>query len=549
MNSLDMDAFDLQAHGPKKVKTQQRDIIKKPESNAVIGDFIGTGDNLGLPDKLAFLASYGELFVAIVGDKGNGKSLLMQCLVAELDGLCPSALFEGEGLESADILPHLGQCFKLRNHLKRRPVGISSLAEYAENLTVQGKRPVIIVDNAHKITDSVLKNILIVAEKTGLGLVLFGAQALLKRRSYKAFARRFYCCQLDRLSNDELRSYIQRRSDENIQLSESQLDDILYKSEGLPQRVDKLVDDLLEVPDGRLGLPLMHMSVLVVLGLVLIGVWIFDDGAGLENDITSLSKLVGFVTAPDRSAVVDKKLPEPVKERGVIDLMTDGETDEADLDYKRAAKEPENIEQTGNEARRLAELSLASPTVEFIVEPANAGQIGQNSSQLGSTAVVEGDTGNTDVLGLLSLKKNIPPINPPVDDAIDGTVDGTVVGTNVGITNDTTDAAVAVVLANKTPARARQKNWILSAKATDYTLQLMGSYSEDRVLEFIKSQPDSEQFAYFETLHRNAIWFVLTVGQYQNRQQALDAIVQLPDSLRAQEPWARSVASIRAALN
>jgi septal ring-binding cell division protein DamX len=93
----------------------------------------------------------------------------------------------------------------------------------------------------------------------------------------------------------------------------------------------------------------------------------------------------------------------------------------------------------------------------------------------------------------------------------------------------------------------RQKNWLSEAQDSDYTLQLMGSHNEDRVQEFIQAQ-GAGNFAYFETKLRNQSWYVLTVGQYQNREEALLAIRRLPPDLQAQKPWARNVASIRAAL-
>ena len=93
-----------------------------------------------------------------------------------------------------------------------------------------------------------------------------------------------------------------------------------------------------------------------------------------------------------------------------------------------------------------------------------------------------------------------------------------------------------------------QRNWISEAKGTDYTLQLMGSHSESSIVAFIEAQGATDEFAYFQTKHRNEFWYVLTVGQYQGRDQALAAIAHLPPVLQAQKPWARSVASIRAAI-
>jgi DamX protein len=93
--------------------------------------------------------------------------------------------------------------------------------------------------------------------------------------------------------------------------------------------------------------------------------------------------------------------------------------------------------------------------------------------------------------------------------------------------------------------RVPQSNWMLSPPDAVYTLQLMGSHSEARALALIEKQRSGQEFGYVEAKYRNQPWFVLTLGQYPDRDHALRAIEHLLPSLRTQKPWARSVASIR----
>ncbi|MFT5208934.1 MAG: DamX protein [Flavobacterium sp.] len=99
------------------------------------------------------------------------------------------------------------------------------------------------------------------------------------------------------------------------------------------------------------------------------------------------------------------------------------------------------------------------------------------------------------------------------------------------------------------PEKALVTNkWIMDAALTDYTLQVMGSSNENRIREFISAQEGGNAFTYYETTRQDQSWFVLTVGRYQNRDEALAAIDNLPPNIQSQLPWARNVASIQSAL-
>ncbi len=75
-----------------------------------------------------------------------------------------------------------------------------------------------------------------------------------------------------------------------------------------------------------------------------------------------------------------------------------------------------------------------------------------------------------------------------------------------------------------------------------------GSHSEARILELIKAQGNDEAFAYFETKYRNQSWYVLTAGQFGNRDSALTAIAKLSPGLQAHKTPGKKPGSIREAL-
>ena len=64
----------------------------------------------------------------------------------------------------------------------------------------------------------------------------------------------------------------------------------------------------------------------------------------------------------------------------------------------------------------------------------------------------------------------------------------------------------------------------------------------------MKAQAGLTELGYFETEHEGRPWFVVTQGAYANRTQAQQAVARLPEALRKQQPWPRSMGSIQQSL-
>lgn len=424
---------------------------------------------------------------------------------------------------------------------KRRPVNIKVLSDLVRDLAIEGKKPVLIVDDACRLKDRVLKEVLVTSERCGLGLVLFSTKLLKKRQSFKAFARRIYICELDQMTDQDLRSYLRRRHDEDLQFSEVQLDNILSQSGGIPLKIDRLVDDLMDSPRRRLGVPLMHMSVIVVLIFVLIAGWNYENQARESDQVEPLTIRAheGF---------------------NAIRLGAESFEHEVNVQETIATETAQELE-SGKVTRMVTTPKINLPTIETpdskVAGPSTKLTTKNVTKDLvvtknettektgpSVTSGVEADSANTTSANIFSeniSSENTPSPNPaPANPASAHPKKPLFVSQSELRPLEQTTGNMG--------KRNRQRNWILEAKGTDYTLQLMGSYSEAAILQLIESQGNDDAFAYFETKHRNQPWYVLTVGQYKDRESALLAISSLPPNLQSQKPWARSVASIRAAL-
>jgi len=89
---------------------------------------------------------------------------------------------------------------------------------------------------------------------------------------------------------------------------------------------------------------------------------------------------------------------------------------------------------------------------------------------------------------------------------------------------------------------------ILALAPTEYTIQLMGSRTHDRIEKLMVEVAAEDQFMLFETIHKKEPWVVLLYGHFKDRQGALVAESKLHPDLRKLNPWIRRVADIQQTL-
>lgn len=97
--------------------------------------------------------------------------------------------------------------------------------------------------------------------------------------------------------------------------------------------------------------------------------------------------------------------------------------------------------------------------------------------------------------------------------------------------------------AQRQPSQSAQ--WLLKQKPANYTIQLMASYDGNDLSEHIRNNSIESQTALFETSRNTRRWHVLTYGIYTSAGAARAAIAKLPNELRHNTPWVRSIESVQ----
>lgn len=76
----------------------------------------------------------------------------------------------------------------------------------------------------------------------------------------------------------------------------------------------------------------------------------------------------------------------------------------------------------------------------------------------------------------------------------------------------------------------------------NYTIQLLAGRNKPDIERFIRVHQIKGKATIFRT---NPRWYVLAVGEYQDRSQAMQAIVKLPNELIKLKPWVRSLSKLQ----
>ncbi|MCK1792928.1 SPOR domain-containing protein, partial [Pseudomonas violetae] len=106
-------------------------------------------------------------------------------------------------------------------------------------------------------------------------------------------------------------------------------------------------------------------------------------------------------------------------------------------------------------------------------------------------------------------------------------------------------AAVATAKPAEKPAAAKGAGgtWYAGQPTSNYVVQILGTSSEASAQNFVKEQ--GGEYRYFKKVLNGKPLYVITYGNFANRDAAVSAIKALPAKVQAGKPWPRTVASVQ----
>lgn len=373
-------------------------------------------------------------------------------------------------------------------------------SEHVKKYIEDNKQPVLIIDDAHRLHNNVLDELLKLKHHVGLqssrslGLVLASEPALQTQLSeleqINAAATQIYQINIRSLDEKQCKEYINFRidkagSDRNVILDDEKINEIYTQSKGLPKLINKLARENISKLCDENTSPIetankLKSSPATRLGLILAGL------VGLA---------VLFAAISNKSDNTDETLPLDLNQPKI-------EKDLAKTDKQNSAK-TESVKEPKNKAdnKNIASIEKQkTPINKPYVAPLVLGPLLDNNPKTEAKKDKQGE-----ITEKVNSTQTSATENKPIK---------------------LTDTSAL-----------NTSDWILKQNPNAYTIQVVASPNEKNLLDFVKKNSLNENTAYYKKTSSDKSWFVLVHGIYSSREKAISGIETLSDSLKKNTPY------------
>lgn len=498
--------------------------------------------------QLHHLARYSQLLLVVTGPHGSGKTLLRQALVASTNKQSVQSVVvsaRGAG-DAAGILRQIAQSLNVVQ------AEVRSLLAQIVQLALVGQEVYVLVDDAEQLDESALEALLALAAGTPEGrphVFLFGEASLIpKLDNLELEEERFHVIELAPYNEEETREYLAQRltgAGKGIELlSATQISDIHEYADGWPGNInqvarDSMIEAMLASRSGTkkagFSLPKKHLLALSVIAVAVVAAIFMqsrphtdatapDSAQVAPNDAAGKPSAPASGNAPVEFANNSQPMPLPMvgKPAPVVrgnlaeQAGAEGASPEGGDDDSNAPPMPLDDEAPAQPSAPVA--SNQVPTPGATAKPPTV--IASNTANRPATTV----TATTPATPKPDLTKPKPPAGPAA--------------------SASAKPAVAAAKPASTPSSVGGgSGWYTGQAASNYVLQILGTSSEPAAQSYVREQ--GGDYRYFKKTLQGKPLYVVTYGNFANRQAALSALGALPAKVQAGKPWPRTIASIQ----
>lgn len=535
-------------------------------------------------ESLLHLTRFGRPIMVVSGPDGIGKTLLKEQFIAFVDESAFTVIEIEPTLETeADFYAELCHQLGVRTAGMSRDDLDGVLLQFAEDLGLQAKTLVIVVDDAHALNDQALKALFSLCREAEtrscqLHFILFGAQTLIDLIEQDGFGGEFSAfgqtLLMDPLSEEETREYIHYRLESagipSVEFSRNQMQTIYFNSGGVPSEINRYAHTFMTqtniVKPGGISTGFQWIAGGAIAAMFAVGVFIARETSTNSANPLADAGAPAVISGSDEAGSVT--LPPPLESKPVIDATSSSAasiamapTSGAPTTFESAAPNegldkpvtPPSVASVPPvlpNSVSSVKPSVAGPSVA-IAHPAKATVAAKPVSPPEKSAAVVGRSlavaqkGATKAEVKPSAKPAVAAIKPPVAPAkleLSKKTEPSPSAKALAAEKAIADKAGSVKAAEKNGAKDPQG--LLALSPQRFTLQLLGAKDEAKVKTFIALHKTAGDFAYFKTRNQNGDWYVVVTGDYASRDQAKAAIAQLPQDLQANKPWPRSLQTV-----
>ena len=510
---------------------------------------------------------FSDLLLIIEGDIGSGKTTLFrQLLQYESDKLY---LFPVPAMSTqtlAQIKDTLS--FNLKEHSETE-----SLEDSLKRIQVFDQTPVIIIDDAHVLTDTTLQELLRYQKQLEndndlkLKIIMLANKGMAK--TIETISDRqhnqLYVQTLPDYTASQAHALLQQRlnavdyqaedyfNDEQMQL-------ILKKANGTPLQIMQLAIKQLELitkKNTHVSSPalnakiLLPVSALALMAVLIVYFFMYSDEPAQPDtslqDITHSVATDSAETVPLYVGSHDQPLVNPLADtvadtetENIIDNAMDVETDDtAATAIDDDAVITSVIDDTSNLTTGSIAVEETLSANELISTNETTLQIKkinveQNTADeaVAEPIIIPQPAAVTKTEITTEIKKQInTPANKPTEDI------NTVSKSQLELANAS--------FAQLTSMGLHDSSWLMQQDANNWTLQILGAREPATLVKFAQQHKLSEASAWFKTELSGKPWYVLVHRLYTDKDIARASIQRLPDGLKKARPWVKSVGSVQ----
>lgn len=520
-------------------------------------DFYCSGDRQTLLDQIVEFSLYSNAMIAVTGPLGAGKTTLAKnfCERFADEAVCVRV--------AATLFMNQGQFLDaLQSSLSFKPApgldtefAINQICQYAAELDLEARSLIIIIDDAHELSAEVLQlltKLLDSCVDSSIHALLLGERQLdnlLQNTLTNEAQDRLAVFPLDGFASDETHDYIRFKLatagfNKEMPLEGGVVGAIHNASQGMPGAINGLIANALNAaapavavaPAPSIGAPTAVMDEL--------------DDIDEFGPLTSGERFAGIDDIEQFEGLHASERLESGDEDGAADMQ---------LTWL-AGVQPRYLSAAAILLVLLTGTLLfwdASPRVTeslpipVAIAPAAIPPV-QDEPELIPTSIAETPAAVAVVAAAAITKTANAVSSAPVDVIIAEAVsveenEPVQVAAQEAVANVVEQVAEVPVL-EATPVLAEASAFeglLLQEAPESFAVQLSASRSEANISAFVGKLAGTQPVGYFETRHQGGPWFVAVLAPFSDRDQATRAISALPEKMRSNQPWIRSVAGIQ----
>ena len=453
--------------------------------------------------EMQHIARYSNLMLVVTGPQGSGKTVLRQFLVASAAENVKNIVISASA--SADAAAMLQQ---VNIALGLQGSEIADVLAHIEDMLAAGHEVHVIVDNAEYLEESALLFFQRIAQGVNdacARVFVFSDSSicpLLEKVADNSDLH--HVIALEPWGQQETVEYIEQRlmaSGQDLDIfTDEQLEDVFEQSQGWPGRINSAAKAVLVeqmtgkgavVKKAATPIPYKHLAILAVLVIALLLMWLLQS--------------------PDSERTTEQTAV-PVPTEQTSQPATAVNNAQSQTIQRELSLEPTPV--TVDLAEKPESQPQVQPTAPAVVVTAPAAAVSQPPVEVVQPAPV--------------VKKPVPAVQPARPAPAPA---------KPAVVQKPAPAPAPVV------SSAGQNQWYTQQASSRYTLQVLATSSEARARNFVQQNP--AQYHYFRKQHQGQALYVVTSGSFIDRAAALVGVNRLPENLRKDKPWPRSMLSIQ----